>query len=311
MADVVGRLGALQAQDLSATALAVRARSSGLVASELGLESSAYVRTWLMRGTLHLVGADDAGWMLGVLGPLNRARGARRRTQLGLDDALCARAVAALPSVLADGPLGRDAVVSRLASEGVVIGPGQAAPHLLAHAASLGVLALGPEIARGKATYRLLDAAPPPPSGEAVTELARRYLAGHQPAGWEDFAAWSGLGVREARAAFAALDEPPLAPRGPAEPTVRLVGHFDPYLLGYADKTAVVPPEYVSRVRTGGGFVTPTVLVDGRAVATWRLSGAALTLEPFTPWDHATRVAVDAEIADLSRFLARSLTASI
>ncbi|MFG1928141.1 winged helix DNA-binding domain-containing protein [Cryptosporangium sp. NPDC048952] len=309
-AEVVERLGALQAQDLSATALAVRARSSGLVASELGLESSAYVRTWLMRGTLHLVAAEDAGWMLSLLGPLNRARGARRRAQLGLDDALCARAVAALPEVLADGPLDRTEVVTRLASLGVPIGPGQAAPHLLAYAASLGVLALGPEIARGQATYRLLDPATPS-SADAVTELARRYLVGHQPAGWADFAAWSGLGLRQARAAFAALDEPTLAPRGSAEPTVRLVGHFDPYLLGYADKSASVPAEHVSRVRTGGGFVTPTVLVDGRATATWRRAGSALTVEPFHPLPGAVLAAVEHEVSDISRFLDSPLTLTI
>ncbi|GAA0284297.1 winged helix DNA-binding domain-containing protein [Cryptosporangium japonicum] len=309
VAEVVERLGALQAQDLSATALAVRARSSGLVASELGLESPAFVRTWLMRGTLHLVAASDAGWMLSVLGPRNRARDARRRAQLGLDDAVCDRAVAALPDVLADGPLDRAEVVARLASAGVVIGPGQAAPHLLAYAASLGVLALGPEVARGKATYRLLDPGPPP-SADATAELARRYLDGHQPAGWADFAAWSGLGARPARAAFAALDDPTPTPRGPAGPTVRLVGHFDPYLLGYADKTAAVPAEFVARVRTGGGFVTPTVLVDGRAVATWRRHGSALSVEPFTPLSDATRAAVATEATDLARFLAEPLELS-
>jgi hypothetical protein len=89
---------------------------------------------------------------------------------------------------------------------------------------------------------------------------------------------------------------------------VRLVGHFDPYLLGYADKTAAVPSGYVSRVRTGGGFVTPTVLVDGAAVATWRRNGSALSVEPFTPLDEPTRAAVEAEAADLSRFLATPIS---
>ena len=320
--EVVDRLGALQAQDLSATALAVRARSDGLTAAGLGLEESRFVRTWLMRGTLHLVAASDVGWMLGLLGPINRAKGARRRAQLGLDDALCSRAVAALPEVLADGALSRAEVVTRLASLGVVIGPGQAAPHLLGYAASLGVLCLGPEVARGKPTYRLLDAADPLEPAAAAAKLARRFLTGHQPAGWGDFGTWSGLGAREARAAFAALgdeleaDGPFRTLRGSApvpadEPAVRLVGHFDPYLLGYADRMAVVSGEFVTRVRTGGGFVTPTVLINGRAVATWRLSGTTLALEPFAPLPAPVLADVEAEVTDLSRFLAKPLTMSI
>ncbi|GAA3385808.1 winged helix DNA-binding domain-containing protein [Cryptosporangium minutisporangium] len=313
-AGVVARLGALQAQDLAATALAVRARTSGLTADQVDLDGEGFVRTWLMRGTLHAVAADDAGWMLDLLGPVNRAKGARRRTQLGLDDELCERAVEVLPAVLADGPLGRAEVVSRLASHGVEISPdGQAAPHLLGYAASRGVLCLGPELGRGKATYRLLEASSELSREEALAELARRYLRGHQPAGPADFAAWSGLSARDAKAAFASLDSEivPLGPfwtlgaaaEVPSPGSIRLVGHFDPYLLGYADKTAVVPSEYVARVRTGGGFVTPTVLVDGEAVAIWRQKGAALTVEPFEPLADDVRAAVEAEVTDIGRFL--------
>ncbi|SHN34335.1 winged helix DNA-binding domain-containing protein [Cryptosporangium aurantiacum] len=310
-AAVVARLGALQAQDLSATTLAVRARSTGLTADEVDLEGEGFVRTWLMRGTLHVVAEADAGWMLGLLGPVNRAKGARRRAQLGLDDALCERAVEALPSVLADGPLGRAEVVSGLASLGVTLGPeGQAAPHLLGYAASFGVISLGPELARGKASYRLLEASSALSRDEALAELARRYLRGHQPAEPADFAAWSGLSARDAKAAFASL-EPPEPVTEPQPGSVRMVGHFDPYLLGYADKTAAVPAEFVARVRTGGGFVTPTVLVDGSAVATWRLSGAALSVRPFTPLSDAVRAGIQSEVDDITRFLGTPLTLSV
>ncbi|MFI5956407.1 winged helix DNA-binding domain-containing protein [Cryptosporangium sp. NPDC051539] len=309
-AGVVGRLGALQAQDLAATALAVRARTHDLVAADLGLEGPAFVRIWLMRGTLHLVAAEDAGWMLGLLGPLNRTRGARRRAQLGLDDTLCDRAVEALPEALAGGPLGREELVARLAALGVVIDPtGQAPAHLLAYAAAAGVLCLGPEVARGKASYRLLHAGPP--RADALPELARRYLNGHRPADPADFAAWSGLPARDAKAAFTRL-APASAATAPAAAaaanpratgTVRMVGHFDPYLLGYADKTAAVPASYVDRVRTGGGFVTPTVLVDGIAVATWRLHGNTIALEPFEPLSDAVQAAVASEVDNITRFL--------
>jgi len=219
--------------------------------------------------------------------------------------------VEALPTVLADGPLGRAEVVDRLASLGVVIDPkGQAAPHLLGYAASRGVLSLGPELARGKASYRLLKAFSDLSHDDAVTELARRYLRGHQPAEPSDFAAWSGLPARDAKAAFAAV-EPSPSPEPSPSGTVRMVGHFDPYLLGYADKTAAVPSEFVARVRTGGGFVTPTVLVDGTAVAIWRLSGADLRVEPFEPLSDDVVAGIEAEVTDISRFLAKPLTLAL
>lgn len=326
-ADVVARLGAVQAQDLAATRMAIRVRSERLTVDQVDLDSPAFVRTWLMRGTLHLVAAQDVRWMLGLLGPGNQAGDARRRRQLGLDDGLCARALSALPEALADGALGRTALVERLAGLGVVLGPdGQAAPHLLAYAAAAGVICLGPELSHGRPSYLLLDARAPADAplhrDAALAELARRYLRGHQPAGPADLAGWSGLGVRDAKAAFALLAGElievatatgPGATLGPvmtpeAGPVIRMVGHFDPYLLGYADKTAAVPREFVTRVRTGGGFVTPTVLVDGRAVAIWRLKGNLLTVEPFAPLPDDLRASIEAEITDIGRFLGAPVT---
>ncbi|NUR00626.1 MAG: hypothetical protein HOY79_30105, partial [Streptomyces sp.] len=92
-------------------------------------------------------------------------------------------------------------------------------------------------------------------------------------------------------------------------PPYRLTGHFDPYLLGYADRGLVLPPSLASRIATGGGFLMPCVLRDGMVVGTWRHTwrGAemALRVEPLTgPPAPDLGEALDAEAADLSRFLA-------
>ena len=103
-AEVVRHLGGIQAQVLRAAALAVRVRSSGLKGQDLttALEiDRSLVRTWLLRGTLHIAAAEDIGWMLGLLGPRFSAGNRRRRLQLGLDDKKSARGLEAIHAALA------------------------------------------------------------------------------------------------------------------------------------------------------------------------------------------------------------------
>src|ERR1700730_16429426 len=70
--EVVRRVCGLQAQDVAAAALAVRARSRGLTVDAVDdarLRARTIVRTWAMRGTLHWLASEDVGWILAVLGP--------------------------------------------------------------------------------------------------------------------------------------------------------------------------------------------------------------------------------------------------
>ncbi|GAA3451125.1 winged helix DNA-binding domain-containing protein [Dactylosporangium matsuzakiense] len=155
---VVERVVGVQAQSWPAARLAVRARSSSLTAADVdaALASGLLARTWLMRGTLHLVAAADLGWLTALFGPINRAAGERRRLDLGVDDAVAARALAEMPAILSGaGPLDRAELIARLARRGVRIDPsGQAPAHLVAFAAAAGVVCRGPDV-RGKPTVVL------------------------------------------------------------------------------------------------------------------------------------------------------------
>lgn len=71
-----------------------------------------------MRGTLHMVAAADARWLVRLLGPSVAARFQRRRGQLGLDPALCERLLEKLPGVLAERSLRRRELVAELAQAG-------------------------------------------------------------------------------------------------------------------------------------------------------------------------------------------------
>ena len=334
VAELVRAVGGLQAQDLPASRLAVRPRSTGVdqaVVRRACDQDRSVVRTWAMRGTLHMVAAEDAGWLVALLGPGFAAGNRRRRHQLGLDDRLCERALETLPAVLAGGPLSRADLVRALAARGVEIPPkGQAPAHLVGYAAMRGLVCRGPDLDGDDPSYVLLEewvgARPTRDPEDALAELARRYLAGHGPAAPEDLAAWSGLALGRARHAFrlagdgleeVELDGRPLwmpagapVPRSrAAAPVVRLLGRFDDYLLGWKGRDLILDPRFAGRIQAGGGWIHPAVVVDGRVAGTWRARRTGdrldVTVEPFGGrLPPGTRPGLEAEVADLGRFLA-------
>ncbi len=86
-------------------------------------------------------------------------------------------------------------------------------------------------------------------------------------------------------------------------PQVALLGHFDPYLLGYASRDFALDPRHAKRIQAGGGFIAPAVLLDGRVVGTWRRHRDDW-LEPFEPLSDGVLAALERERGDVERFLA-------
>lgn len=333
VADVARDVVGLQAQDLDAASLGLRARRAGTTASEVArarVEERSVVRVWCMRGTLHLVAVEDARWLVRLLGPVGLARGRRRRAQMGVDSP---EAVQAVRAVLVDhGPLTRHELAARVRARGVRLADDPQAPiHLVACAALPGHVCEGAP-REGEPTYALTDdwLGPAEPAGERdveLAELARRYVAAHPPAAPEDLASWSGLGVRDARRAFAAvaeeleqvrvLDREAWVLRGPAPagapppsrglppaggpPSVRLLPAFDGLLLAHRDRALTVAPEHARAVLPGGGVLRPTLLVGGRVEGTWRLERGAPAVAPFAALEAQVEAAVAAESADVVR----------
>ncbi|MBY8881150.1 DNA glycosylase AlkZ-like family protein [Actinacidiphila acidipaludis] len=229
--DAVRLAAGLQAQDVKACRLQVRARSQGLTAADVDAACAAgppsVVRTWLMRGTLHAVAAADVRWLTALLGPRVADRYRGRRARLGLDDELCARALGALERVLPGRALRRDELVARLAEEGVALDPRSQAPaHLLLYAAARGVVCRGPEAEGDAATYVLTaewlkGVADADLSGDdAAAEIAVRHAASYGPVTAADLARWSGLPLGQARRAQAAAGSRLTSVTGPDGPLV-------------------------------------------------------------------------------------------
>src|SRR6266571_4790590 len=159
VAHLVKELGGIQAQDAQAAQLALRVRSAGLVAADVEharVQERTIIRTWGLRGTLHLLATEDLGWLIPLLGPVFIAGDRRRRTEVGLDEDICTQAIRVIRDALANhGPLTRAEIVEQLAMHGIHV-EGQARPHLLYRAALEGILCLGPD--RGaEPTYVLLS----------------------------------------------------------------------------------------------------------------------------------------------------------
>ncbi|MFF4604358.1 winged helix DNA-binding domain-containing protein [Streptomyces sp. NPDC001339] len=315
--EALTRVVGVQAQDVQAAALGLRARIGGLSADDVwratGQERTA-VRGWFMRGTLQLVPAGDARWLLALLGPVFRKQSERRLRELAVDPQLCARAERLIGEALAaEGPLTREELTERLAGIGVPA-KGQAAFHLIRYGALSGQLCHGPD-RNGRATFVPLDAwlpqdGPLPWQGEAaVVELARRYRAGYGPATAQDFATWSGLTLSMAKRAWPYVpdrDHDDVAGLGTeAEvPDVRLLPAYDNYLTAYRGRELSVPTAHERQVWPGGGQLRPTVVVDGWAVGTWNLAarGTEVRVSPFAELSGAVRDGIAKESADIARF---------
>ncbi|MBC3761807.1 winged helix DNA-binding domain-containing protein [Quadrisphaera oryzae] len=315
-AAAVAHLLAVQAQDLPAAHVAVASRTPvrDAAAVRAALDDGRLVRTWPMRGTLHLLTAADAGWVTRLLGPRAVQAAAKRMRDAGLDEAAFERALAVARELLAAGPASREELGRAWTAAGFE--PGTSTTYrLLNHLATCGELVLGP--LRGTDQLVVLADAWLPdgarredePEEALLADLAARYLAGHGPASVADLVRWThqtaGAAGRAVAAVHAAgrlvavtcegrtlLGGPELADLVGDLDAVRdatrgvlLTAAFDELVLGYADRTATLAREDEALVVPGGnGMFKPVVVVDGRAAGTWARAGSRrdrLVVTPF------------------------------
>jgi Winged helix DNA-binding domain len=317
----------LQAQDVGAARLGVRARSAAVdeasVINALQHERSV-VRTWLMRSTVHLVAADDARWMAELYGPVMERNHRTRWRNLGITEPVIEAAATHARELLNGRGLTRHELAAELAARGLQLGEdGQAPTHLLAALTARGLTCRGADRGRD-ATFVLLDdwVAPAPAPVDPLAELARRYFRAFGPATAADFATWSGLPSGAAIASVRdELTEVEFDGRrgwslGRVEPVpaFRLLPMFDNYLLGYRDRTALLEPARHPQVYVGG-IIKATVVSDGRVIGIWRLDrstrNAAILVTPFEAFSRRHHGELDRERADIERYLGRPVGLAI
>ena len=331
-ARAVARLGAMQAQDGAAVrwAIGLRCQEVTPASIEQALATGDVVRTWLLRGTLHVVAAADVRWMLDLLAPRILAAGAGRRRQLDLDDVTLERSLDIMAGALEGGAvLARRELLQVLERAGIAT-TGQRGYHLLGHAGLCGLICFGPRHGKQE-SFVLLDtrapAAPALDRAAALGMLALRYFTGHGPATLADFTWWSGLPLGEARQALAvarteleqySINDTPYfhgdaaaAPAGDAAAAVYLLPAFDEYYLGYAQRELVLATGLDKRVVSSNGIFRPAIVVDGQIVGIWRSvrKGSSVRVQPelFDGLDSAGERALHQAMERYAAFLGASV----
>lgn len=320
-AEVVSRAVALQGQDLPAVlrAIAIRSRPGTTVADvRAAFDVGELVRSWPMRGTLFATTPAHLAAILHHTGDRTRRATARRRAELGLDDATIDRARGILRAALQDRPRTRAEALALWQDDGIPTDGGRGY-HLLFHLAVEGLMHWGPFAGADpqRQEQQLVLTSPRPVDPDDLVGVVRGYVHARGPVSPDDAAWWLKLPKTAVRQAAARIDDLRVvtvdgAPAwligepGAPEPTgVTLVPGFDEWILGYADRSLVASPAVLAALVPGGnGVFRPAVLVDGVVVGTWRLPAARSARDPRTPvlelverTSAATRRAIDRALA--------------
>jgi len=282
--DVARWMLAVQAQDLPAAkwALGLRAPGAALADVDAALTNGSIVRSWPMRGTLHLTPAEDLKWMLALATPRVLAGAKARQQALALDAKTFGRAREVAHEVLAGKKqLTRSALLAAFDAAKLNAEPHRGY-HMLWYLAQTGSICLGPSEGKDQsyvlcdewiATSRELE------RDESLGELARRYFLSHGPATLKDLARWAKLTMPDARLGLE-LAKPALAHHdgyyfdertvvSETSPVLALPA-FDELILGYEDRTCSLPVEFADRVVPGGnGIFLSTIVANGEVVGTW------------------------------------------
>lgn len=289
--DVVGWMGAVQAQDLRSALWAVGLRTRHCLQSDVeeALRQGRIIRLHVMRPTWHFVLPQDVRWLV----RLNRDRlerayaGYCREQGIDISDRNYGKSQDVLRETLVNG---RELTLEDLQPAFAASGLPATAEHVRAYLwrAESREVVCGGMPQRGKLTYALIDDRIPPTTDisreEALARLATAYLRSHAPATLHDFAWWSYLSLGEARRAVSSLGEAVEASNvkgrtfylhrdsrlhGRVAGTACLLPAYDEYLLGYKDRTDVLPKALAHRVHNNRGIFQRTVVQGGQVVGNW------------------------------------------
>lgn len=326
---------AMQAQDLQAALWAVGQRVPGSRAADVraSLDRGEIVRSWPMRGTLHLLAPEDLKWVLDITSARLIKGLAGRHRELGISAAdVDAAADAALQRVAGGAAASRAELFQAFEQAGQSTA-GQRGIHLLGTLCQRGLLVLGPLAGNQQLVVAFDDWIKDSRRlgrEEGIAEWLLRYLYSHGPATERDFAWWSGVPLTEVRAALADVRDRLaelefdgktywLSPQTaalldgavPGQRTVLALPGFDEFLLGYTDRSIALHAQHADKIVPGGnGVFRKTLVAGGAVVGTWAAPGngrsGAVVPEPFDDVNGlrpAARKSFELQAAKYRRFL--------
>jgi DNA glycosylase AlkZ-like len=341
--DVVRRLCGVQAQVASSAELAVRLRRHASRPGEVGraLSSGRLIKTWAMRGALHLLTPEEAGAFLSLMAAGRSWERPSWQRYFGMTPKQVDVLRRVVREALTGTVLTREELVAEVTSrrgmrhfgDGLRSGWGM----LLKPLAWQGDLCFGPSRGTRVTFMRPEDAssrwAGVPEPVEAAPVASAAYLRAHGPATIDAFGQWLAggwVGKRQVRAWFEGLGErlaevevegttahilaEDLDDLASARPTsaVRLLGGFDQFVLGPGTADGhVVPAARRSMVSKQSGWISPVVVAGGAVRGTWELDGERVPLTWFREGGRIPKAALNNEVARLSSILDRDLRPAI
>ncbi|PSL50167.1 winged helix DNA-binding protein [Chitinophaga niastensis] len=323
--EVVSWFGAMQSQEYANSKWGIGVRLPGSTDADIekAISNKSIVRTSALRGTLHLMAAEDIRWILTLIQPnvMTRMRSIERK--LGMDDHLFDKTNQLIKKALEGGQqLIRKELIALMQEKGINTEENRM-NHILYRASLTGIICNGP--LRGKQhTHTLLDEWLPVSKQlsreQSLSTLAQRYFTSHGPATVADFALWSGLSVTDARAGLEMVKKSLVSHRineaeywtapgkvNVPDDTAFLLPAFDEYFIAYKDRSDVIDMAHANKVMTINGIFNPVMVINGQVVGTWKrtFKKDTVTIEtaPFKPLKKAQQKALEAAGLQYAQFL--------
>ncbi len=306
---VISKIGGVQAQVASSAAQAVAIRCKRLADIEhLLWEKRSLVKTWAMRGTLHLLPASEIGVWIAALRQRPWKITPAWEKYHGISKSQLDSLTGAIPTVISGEPMTREELTAAIVAKTRDRGLGEALSsgwsQVLKPAANQGLLAQGPPRGRNVTFVDpgvwLGASLEEPGREEAMRVVVERFLDANGPATISDFARWFGVDPKTGRE----LTTPVLENHVPVEiegyqawmtkagakaasktdapESAHLLPGFDPYTLApISHREHIIPKGRVDEVSKAAGWIAPVILENGRIVGTWETDDGSIVLQPF------------------------------
>jgi hypothetical protein len=288
--EIVGWMGAMQAQDFNMAKWAIGLRSKNATEQNIdaAINSGEIIRTHILRPTWHFVSSDDIYWMLELTAPRIRSSMKGRNIQLELSENIFKKANNIIEKALSGNiNLTRKELLNELNKTKIETDHNRAS-HILFNAELEGIICSG-KMKEKQTTYALLNERIEKPvqikKEEALYKLASKYFESHCPATLQDFIWWSGLSVSDAKHALELIKSNFISekintqeywfPNSFSIPkkfkeSVFLLPAFDEFLISYKDRSATIISEHQRKAFSNNGIFWPTIVMNGQVSGIWK-----------------------------------------
>ncbi len=325
--EVVGWLGAIQAQDYLAAkwAIALRLKKSTDGDIEREFNDGAILRTHVLRPTWHFVLPEDIRWMLELSAPRIKKVLAHYDRRLGITAKLLYRCKSIFLKVLAGKKYLTRRELAQCLEKNKISARGQKLAHIIMHAELDALLCSGPRKEK-QFTYALLEERVPKVKkltrSEALEQLAIKYFRSHGPAQLKDFSWWSGLSMKDASFALELVGSKiqkeflngktywflkSKKVTAPKLLSAFLLSIYDEYAIAYRDRGDISQNRDIERMISMGNALTAVMILNGKVVGSWKKvvknKSIEIKIKPFRKLSKNELGAFHLEVARYKDFL--------